>query len=292
MANPKDIYKDKKILVMTPVSTGFGGAEIMAANYARYFAEQGAESILCFEQGESASPLGEYCDQMGVRHLHPKIAQRRLVQRLRGNVRSLASLLFSACLFFLRQKPDAIQIVLPSPEYGLHLLLAARIMRIPANVRFALVAKKYNTSIAAKVSLLYRWAFRGKQVWNALSEDNRRLIGEIYGVETSRVELVYNAYFPRGGIVSGPPVDFYQQFGLKENCRVLLCVGRLAAQKGCRLVMEILLPLFRKYDDVALVWVGDGELREEVETFISAGPSIRCNAVFPRCRPVSFPDIL
>lgn len=253
---------------MTPVSAGFGGAEIMAANYTRYFAEKGADSFLCFEQSAAVEPLVEHCKEIGVRSLHPPIKQPEHSLKSKRYALGLIAAVVRTAFFLFRQKPDAIQIVLPCPTFGLHLLLAARIMRVPANIRFALVTEEDKKRICGKIRQLYRWAFGGPQAWNALSNQNRRLVGEIYGVDSKKIDMVYNAYFPREEVADEHRAALLKKQMLEKDRRVLLAVGRLAVQKGCSLVLDVLPPLFRKYDDLVLVWVGDGELRGEMDAFV------------------------
>lgn len=62
------------------------------------------------------------------------------------------------------------------------------------------------------------------------------------------------------------PSDYlYTHFGVPENAKVLLWVGRLNQEKRPLLAYDIFRTLCRRRDDVYLVMVGDGALRAELE---------------------------
>lgn len=59
-----------------------------------------------------------------------------------------------------------------------------------------------------------------------------------------------------------------REFGFPDDFTIAITVGRLDSQKDPMLVAESFRQLVRLHDDIGLVFVGDGTLREEVESYV------------------------
>ena len=65
--------------------------------------------------------------------------------------------------------------------------------------------------------------------------------------------------------------DVYrQEFGIPENHKIIGSVARLDPIKGNDYVLEAFISLAKKYDDVSLLFIGDGEQRRELEDRVKA----------------------
>jgi glycosyltransferase involved in cell wall biosynthesis len=76
-------------------------------------------------------------------------------------------------------------------------------------------------------------------------------------------------FFPaEAGNVEDIRVALRRELGFPDDFTIAITVGRLDSQKDPLLVAESFQYLARQFDNTGLVFVGDGVLREEVETFV------------------------
>ncbi len=62
-----------------------------------------------------------------------------------------------------------------------------------------------------------------------------------------------------------PSAEFYKKYGLNENCKTVLNLGRVDPEKNVGMVVEAFLLAEKKLDDVQLLIVGDGTDRVRLE---------------------------
>ncbi len=74
-----------------------------------------------------------------------------------------------------------------------------------------------------------------------------------------------------------------EEFGISENTLVLGHVGRMCREKNQRFLLDILKETVKKHPDTVLLFVGDGELREEVVSYAKE-ISISDNVIFTYSR--------
>jgi glycosyltransferase involved in cell wall biosynthesis len=55
-----------------------------------------------------------------------------------------------------------------------------------------------------------------------------------------------------------------EELGVDETSQLALTVGRLNSQKGYNELVQVIPHLIKEFPDVKFVWVGDGELREDL----------------------------
>ncbi|MBN3040435.1 MAG: glycosyltransferase [Candidatus Omnitrophica bacterium] len=264
-----NFYNKKRILVLTPCPSILGGSERAAVSYVKHFKDLGAEVFFCFEKKDNKCPVDDYCQQKGIPYLNIPIAHRTCCKIKRLFLIITQSLL--TVFFLIRQKPDAIQIVLPWLSSGPHLLIAARILNIPTNLRFSLVCSENKSNTPGWHVRLFRWAFKGRQIWNTLSFDNRCLIAEILKLDKDKIKVISNAYNPKLKELSQKPHgDLARSLGIGDNVKLLLTVARFTYQKGYKHIIYCLPALLREFEDICFVWAGCGELYDEYKACIKA----------------------
>jgi glycosyltransferase involved in cell wall biosynthesis len=126
----------------------------------------------------------------------------------------------------------------------------------------------------------------------AVSHSTRDFLVRQRFVPSNRVRLIWN----------GAPLDEFapagperarrvrRQLGLPEDGPVVGSIGRLNAQKGHRFLLEATAPLCRRWRDLRVLVVGDGDLMEDLRGQ-AAGLGIADRVVFAGHR-TDVPDIL
>ncbi len=106
------------------------------------------------------------------------------------------------------------------------------------------------------VRVLARWVARGAGTVVTPSNYLKNIIKK-WGVAPENIEVVYNAaHLPTNA----------QEIGSWPDGPVVLYVGRLVPWKGVDKIIKVLKPLSKEIDDINCVIVGDGPMREELET--------------------------
>jgi glycosyltransferase involved in cell wall biosynthesis len=130
------------------------------------------------------------------------------------------------------------------------------------------------TDIRARDGLT-RWftgrALRGASRSIMVSEEMRRLAIDRFQVPAERVHTIHNGvntavFHPRS------QAALRSRLGLPDGARVIIYVGRFVATKGLRELLDAFTALAARRDDVHLVLVGDGVMRPELDTRVSAAP--------------------
>lgn len=93
-----------------------------------------------------------------------------------------------------------------------------------------------------------------------------------FSERSARLPQHKTVVIPNGVDVSrfaeAPPADL-TVFGVPPHAYVFLCAGRLDPQKGHRYLFEASEHLFGRHGDLHLLVAGDGDLREELEEWVS-----------------------
>lgn len=87
-------------------------------------------------------------------------------------------------------------------------------------------------------------------------------------LKTERVKVVYNGINPEF-YKPEHTKDLRKEFGFEKNDFVIGFVGRLSLQKGIMYALEGFKIINEKHNNVRLLICGDGELKSDVEKFIS-----------------------
>jgi glycosyltransferase involved in cell wall biosynthesis len=176
---------------------------------------------------------------------------------------------FRSAALLARIRPNVVQVVLPHPFFGLGPILAAALWRIPTQVVFQLVPP--DCRALGKTGSLYRWAKQRNQQWVAVSDQNRRLIGKLFGIDSAEIDLIYNgADIPNGLETPGSRDVLITEFSLPSDATIVLSVGRLSNQKGFDLLLKAAPHLLRDFPTLRFLIAGEGADRQCLEETIRA----------------------
>lgn len=118
---------------------------------------------------------------------------------------------------------------------------------------------------------LTRPVVRGAARLLVVSEDLGRVAGDAYGADPQRVRVIANGC----DAAIFRPQDRHaarSALGIAADARLVVYVGRLVAEKGLRELLDATKALVPEDDNLQLVLVGDGPLRDELESRIAAHP--------------------
>lgn len=266
MTNRKRQDGSSQILGIFP-SEIRGGAEEYVLTVLAEVVRAGFRVAVAFPPRAATAGLVDEFRTAGVAYYPLEIAETG--DRRAENRRHLKRLLLTLQLL-LRVRPDAVQLTLGTPEFGLGSILACALAHVPTMVVFQLVPGV--AGFGKRKLRLYRWARLSRQVWVAVSEDNRRLLCDSFGAGRGEVVRIYNgaaaAAFPpseENATVASARAKVREELGLPLDSRVLLTVGRLHPQKGYVDLVRIARYIVDAFPGVCFVWVGDGEQRQELE---------------------------
>ena len=167
-------------------------------------------------------------------------------------------------------RPRVVLVGLPWPTFALGPLLACAVLRIPTLASFQLAP--WPMTIVGKTLSAYQWARSRRQVWLTNSADCQRNLSESFHISANAIRIVRN-----GVKISlfGKPLtveerlhtrtSLLQEFGIAPGTRLLVTVARLHIQKGYGDLLLAADAIAKEFSDVRFVWVGDGDLRRELE---------------------------
>ncbi len=258
----------KKILVMSPVHKGFGGAEFVVMNLASYYTEMNYESKIVLEDNEFLEDFKTSCKLKNIPIIFSKIGDADL-----KGIKRLLLLVVQTCRtmkILLKEKPDVVQIVLPSLPQGVHLLLACKLFRVPANIRFALVSASDKDLVSSRKAKIYRWIKGDLQIWSGLSQNNAEIIEDIFGLQKNSVRIIHNGYMPRKINEPKTRQQICSELNIPEFKVLITTTARLTQQKGYKWLIEAIPKIVDEFPNVLFLWIGDGELKEELEHLLES----------------------
>ena len=259
--------RPNKLLVIFP-STLRGGVEQYNLTVARGAVKHGWDVHAAFPNVDGTTSLIQDFVESGVTYHTLSIAEDK--NWLPGITRHIPRF-FRTLRLLMVLKPDVVQITLPAPEYCFASILACGLLKIPTVVRFGLVLPLEIPVNRWRVKL-YNWVRTRQQQWVVISQNNRRLLSNLFQIPESELTCIYNGASSDTCL----PVSHTQkqisrqqilnELHLPDTTTLLITVGRLNFQKGhCDLISAI--PhIIRDFPDVRFVWVGDGDLRETLES--------------------------
>ena len=160
-------------------------------------------------------------------------------------------------------------IVLPWPTRGIGSMLAMARSSIPTAVVFQLAPWRVS---AGRWGALCRGARTRRQQWIAVSDQNRHAVAATFGVPASSVRTIYNGAARHAHVntedLAAARLALRTELQLSADAQVVLTVGRLDAQKGHADLLGILPRVLEGRSDIFFIWIGDGELRAELEAGI------------------------
>jgi glycosyltransferase involved in cell wall biosynthesis len=163
---------------------------------------------------------------------------------------------------------DRLVIVLPTIHYGGPLIDAAAVADVPTAVLYQLVPPGHRFTSTERQ--IYRWARRQSQVWLTVSEQNRDVLCEALGWQTSAVDVVPNALLRPIVRVEGSEreqlrLSLRRELGIPVDSFIALTVARLHAQKAHDVLINAAALLASQHSRVHFAWAGTGEIGEQLK---------------------------
>ena len=255
-----------KLLMIFP-STLRGGVEEYNLTAARGAVKQGWDVHVAFPKVEGTVSLVQDFVQSKVTYHPLSIAEDN--SWLPGIARHLPRFLRTLRLL-IALKPDVVQITLPAPEYCMASILACGVLKDPTVVRFGLVLPLEIPVNKWRIKL-YSWVRTRQQQWIVISQNNRRLLSNLFKIPEGDITCIYNgaksdsALSSKGTQRAALRQKILDELQLPETTKLLLTVGRLNFQKGHGDLIPAIPHITQDFPDVRFVWVGDGDLREGLE---------------------------
>lgn len=103
----------------------------------------------------------------------------------------------------------------------------------------------------------------------AVSEAVREYYHKKIGIPLSKIEYIPNAIEIERYENVGDVGYLRKELGLRENDFVIICVGRLVAQKGQRYLLEVVSSIKNKYPGLIILFAGSGEDEPELRNLAS-----------------------
>jgi glycosyltransferase involved in cell wall biosynthesis len=265
----------ERLLIIFPTD-GHGGCEYNSLTFGKFAAEKlGLDVFVSFPLTDNTRLLHSLVERNGMKFVdfvHP-FDRNDDQGRYETSRRRCSEVLDSVM-------PSFVFIALPWPKRGLGLISACADVCVPTLVKFALVPTEALGTPPQIVADL-REAQQSRQHWFANSRFSAALIEKHWQLPPFSVDSFHVG--PIGlaslaGEAETRPVRevgtarawVRSEFGLPENSLVVTTVARLSVQKGYTSYLEAAAAVARAHSDVHFVWVGEGELRAQLEAQITA----------------------
>jgi len=176
--------------------------------------------------------------------------------------------LVKTALLLTRVKPDVVQIILPEPCQCFGSILACATLNIPTILRFGLVPYKW--PYGSRELKAFAWARKRKQKLLAISENNKKLIAESFGISECEIHRIYNGskvkIDPDSSAVDAQSLhqELSKELNIAEYSQFLLTVGRLENQKGYKDLIPAIPHILKEFPNVRFIWVGEGGERDNL----------------------------
>lgn len=243
----------KPILIAFP-SKAYGGCEEYALTIAKALHEQGHPVHTLFPHHPETAVLHQAFSE-----IESSYTPLKLHYWLPGKFRRTRFVcdILRIVVVLLLKKPQAVHISLPWPDTATELLLACALVRIKTVVVFQLAGSEFQLS--PKLKRWYLWAKDREQHWVAVSENNRKVLCNVFGLSGQEFKLIYNGVvFPKTFAPNSLPK-------VSEHNRLILTVGRLSRQKGQDLILRAFAQIHASFPQHSLVFLGEGELMDELK---------------------------
>lgn len=262
-----------KILIILP-SDGHGGCEYNALSFAKYMSSHYRAKIVV---SVSMGPSTEYVFDLCARNNLEVIAfdgqfEKNDTQEQVENHRHLTSKLVR------EQVPDACFVPLPWPKRGQGVILGCADVGVPSLIKFALVPPELGQASyfvhpeLRKIPERQLW-FANSCFSAALLEGQWKLPGKsVDSFHVGPIGLKHLLERPSAYNSNSSPLR--ATFNIPSDAVVAITVGRLVPQKGYDIYLQAANDLLVRHSNLWLVWVGDGELRPEIERWQIQNPHL------------------
>ncbi|MGD1950418.1 MAG: glycosyltransferase family 4 protein [Leptolyngbyaceae cyanobacterium] len=259
-------FSPAKLLMIFP-STLRGGVEEYNLTVSRGAVRHGWNVHAAFPNVEGTASLIQDFIDSGINYHPLAIAEDKTW--LPGSARHLPRFLRTLRLL-ASLKPDVVQITLPAPDCCFASILACAVLNIPTVVRFGLIPPIESPINTWRVKT-YSWVRTRQQRWIVISQNNCRLLSKRFQIPEDEITCIYNGAKPAKDLSAtvSQKIKARQQLlselNVPDNTKLLLTVGRLDFQKGYDDVIPAVPHIVREFPNVRFVWVGDGDLRADLE---------------------------
>ena len=163
------------------------------------------------------------------------------------------------------QRPDVVHVATEGP-LGWSAVQAARHLRLPTSSDFRTNFHPYSRhyGVAWLQRPILAWLRKFHNATGATMVPTRALERELSAQGFQRLAVVARGVDTERFDPQRRDPALRQEWGASDTSLVVLCVGRLAAEKNLLLAVEAFEALAPRHGDARLVFVGDGPLREEL----------------------------
>jgi glycosyltransferase involved in cell wall biosynthesis len=257
------------LLIVLPTA-GHGGCEYNALSFGAFVAREiGFDVVACFPAGPATAFLSSLAAGAGLREYTLPISFDADDDAGRLEAQRIWSL---AAVDEIR--PSAVFLAMPWPARGTGLICGFAQAGVPTLVKFALVPEELHGPPTEVLPAL-RSALE-RQVWFANSRHSAALLMHHLALPDGSVDSFHVGPIGLKALISeraGPRDDrsaLRAGFGAEDRLLVTT-VARLADQKGYRHYLDAVAALAPRGDlRLRFLWVGEGELRHELEEGIAA----------------------
>lgn len=250
------------VLLMSSSSGSLGGGEQYLVKLGAGLAAEGLKITTAMSAHSRMDGLDQACTSFG------KVVRVRYCNTYDRVLRSGGAVLARATIARMKRlfqdiKPDLLHVNKQNVEDGLDLMVAARRSGLPtvATIHIA----RSMTELRSRGGWLRDWLAsnvlrRSRAHFITVAHHcGQQLASACPGLQPNQVHAVWN------GVESAPAADrqaIRADWGCSPAHLVVGCVARLEQQKDPLFALELIRQL---PENVKLVWVGDGRLREEFE---------------------------
>ena len=167
--------------------------------------------------------------------------------------------LIKSLLYLAVRRPKLVHFVLPEVDFSRLSMLAAAILRIPFVLGFRLTEAKIIPRFNKR---LYKWLATRPSAWLALSTHNKEILVDIFGLPPERFQIVPNGIDCARFQVNRNKREEARralrgEFGLAENVRLVIGVGRTEVRKGFGYLVAAIPRVVNTHSDAVFWWVGE-----------------------------------
>lgn len=132
-----------------------------------------------------------------------------------------------------------------------------------------IAAVEVPASLAWALPTLFRWSRRAVEQIVAVSEQNRQTLNGLYRLPAAKITVVHNGV-DLAPFRDPPPATLRAELGLAPDRPLVIVLGRLAANKGQRYLVEAAPAILARFPKAHFVFAGNPEGRADIETGIRA----------------------
>lgn len=259
----------ERLLVVLPTA-GHGGCEYNALSFASFLKGQGVlDVVVAFPSGRGTAFLETLTQSAGLRR-----SVLPVTFEADDDAAAIAAQRRWCAVALDDLAPTIVFLALPWPVRGTGLISGFADLGVPTLVKFALVPETL-WGLTPEMGASLRAAHRGRQLWFANSRHSAGLLCGHLGLPEGAVESFHVGPIGLTALVVSRAADpgraaLRASFGIAEDALLLTTVGRLSEQKGYRHFLDAIASLGPRIPAMTFLWVGEGELRDELESAIAA----------------------